>query len=103
MSSTQLPVAGGPMVSLLRLGGEIEQSACESALLDGLAVVALDAPCDLVIDLSEVTFIDSAGVGVLLRVRRNAIEAGCTVRVTGPQPKVRRIFEIYGLVGLLGL
>lgn len=56
---------------------------------------------ELVVDLSRVTFVDSTGVGVLLRVheesRRRRLEL---TLVPGPR-EVQRVFEIAGLTDAL--
>ena len=48
----------------------------------------------VVIDLSSVTFIDSAGLGVLLTALKAAQAAGGDVRLTGLTAPVRAIFEL---------
>lgn len=62
-----------------------------------------DAP-DVVVDLSDVEFLDSAGVGVLVGLFKNARLRGGRARFCGLTPGVRsvleliqldRIFEIY--------
>ena len=51
------------------------------------------------IDLSDLTFIGSAGVAAMLAVNSRARDAGCTLTlVRGPQP-VHRIFELTGIDG----
>ena len=47
----------------------------------------------LVIDLSECTLIDSAGLGLLLGALRRARRAGGTVELVVPFDQQRRIFE----------
>jgi anti-sigma B factor antagonist len=48
----------------------------------------------LVIDLSRVTFIDSMALGVLLDGMKRLRARGGVLRIAGPRPDVRRIFEI---------
>lgn len=48
----------------------------------------------LVIDLSRVTFIDSMALGVLLDAMKRLRARGGVLRIVGPRPDVRRIFEI---------
>lgn len=48
----------------------------------------------LVVDLSEVTFIDSMALGVLLEAMKRLRARGGVLRIAGPRPDVRRIFEI---------
>lgn len=55
------------------------------------------------IDCSECTFIDSAGLAVLLDQLGRAQAAGGGVAVIDPSPPVRRLLEIAGLLHAFGL
>ena len=60
---------------------------------------APDAFC--VVDMSGVPFIDSTGVGVLVGALKRAREQGGAFVIACPQPRVRRVFEITGLLDAL--
>ena len=51
----------------------------------------------IVVDLAQLTFIDSSGLGLLHDARRKAIENGGNLVVCNPDPMVRRVLEITGL------
>ena len=51
----------------------------------------------LVVDLSNITFIDSAGVAVLLNARRQICHRRGELVVVCPNERVRRSFQIMGL------
>jgi anti-sigma B factor antagonist len=53
-----------------------------------------DGARDLVVDLSETTFIDSMTLGVLLGAVKRLRPAGGKVSVVCPDPHIRRVFEI---------
>jgi anti-sigma B factor antagonist len=75
------------------VAGEIDASTVhrlESAL-DGLGAHP-------VIRCTGCSFIDSAGVTALLRLRRRVMEIGGTVTLADPSPAVRRVLEVAGLV-----
>ena len=55
----------------------------------------------ITIDLSGVSFIDSTGAGLLLRVQRYAAEKGAVVRYIDPQPDVRNVLRISGAESVL--
>ncbi len=57
----------------------------------------------IVIDLAGVTFLDSTGVGVLVGALKRARAATGALNFCGAQPRVRRVFEITGLLGALPL
>ncbi|MEQ4299911.1 STAS domain-containing protein [Plantactinospora sp. B6F1] len=55
------------------------------------------------VDLSQVTFCDSSGIGALLLSHAEADRIGCRLIAVAPRPFVRRVFELTGVTGLLGL
>lgn len=57
----------------------------------------------LVVDLSSVTFIDSAGLGALVGAHRRMREGGGRLRIVRPPALVARAFELTGLDGVLEL
>jgi anti-anti-sigma regulatory factor len=52
------------------------------------------------VDLAGVTFLDCTGLGALVAVRNAAIRAGGQMRVSHPQPIVRRVLKVTGLLGV---
>ena len=61
------------------------------------ALARLGEATDVVIDLSSVEFIDSAGVGVLVALFKNARLRGGRARFCGLTPGVRGVLEIIRL------
>jgi anti-anti-sigma factor len=57
-------------------------------------------PERIVIDLREVTFIDSSGISVLLRLRSRAIAQRVDMIVMRPTGAPDRVFEICGIEGI---
>lgn len=49
------------------------------------------------VDLSEVTFIDSSAIGVLVGAHNRLTESGGSLRLRSPQDLPRRVLEIVGL------
>ena len=87
-------------VPVVRLGGEldIDQAVRVREHLDKV----IDAgTVRLVIDLSDVSYIDSTGLGMLVAVhKRLAAEQGFYV-LTVPRASQRKVFEITGLSTVL--
>jgi HptB-dependent secretion and biofilm anti anti-sigma factor len=61
------------------------------------------AATPLVIDLSELEFIDSAGLGMLLIVRSEAERVDRAVRLRAPHGQVKRIFDLSKFDSLFGI
>jgi len=57
----------------------------------------------VIVDLSQVSFIDSTGIGVLVGALKRAREASGDMIIVGAKDRVHRIFEITGLLGALPL
>jgi anti-sigma B factor antagonist len=54
----------------------------------------------LLVDLSDVTFIDSTGLGVMVHAKR-AFDREDSLRLVVAQANVRKVFELTGLDGVL--
>ena len=77
--------------------GEVDLSsspAVESAISDA---VAADGVTSIEVDLSEVRFLDSSGIRLLLKGRRSADARGRTYRVTGANGIARQVLELTGV------
>jgi anti-sigma B factor antagonist len=83
----------------LTLGGEID-AANASGFLD--AALGVLAHCEdfLTVDLSDVTFLDSTGLGMLLEVRGAARATGKRVRLRGTPDRITRLLDITGVTDL---
>lgn len=57
----------------------------------------------LVIDLSQVYFMDSTGITALVRARNLCDDYGADLRPHGVQPRVYKVLEMTGLTDLFGL
>jgi anti-anti-sigma factor len=55
----------------------------------------------LTVDLSGTTFIDSTGMGVILRVANDAGARGVELDIVPGPPEVQRVFETAGLADAL--
>jgi len=88
--------------TVVMVAGEVELANVPQ--LRGELLRACDAGCPcVVVDLTHVTFIDSTGIGVLVGALKRARERGGELVLVCPQPRVRRIFEITGLMKVLPL
>ena len=89
-------VIASPEANVFVLSGEIDAHTAPQfgAQFDPLPSGLGEA---LVIDMSEVTFMDSSGLRVLIDLNRRAGEAGVALVVRAPSRAVARIIEISGL------
>ena len=86
---------GGSLV--VALVGELDMTAAlklESAFED---LLPEDEIRRLDLDLADLVFIDSAGLGALLAIRDQADGLGIEMVLTNPSAPVRRILELSGM------
>ena len=87
-----------PGVAVVSVSGELDVSNAET-LESAIAQVCEGRPEELVFDLRELSFMDSAGIAVLLGGARRVP----SVRLRDPTPAVRRVVEVTGLTTVLRL
>ena len=79
------------------LSGDIDLAVASELREAGEKVAQAVAPGRLEMDLSEVTFIDSSGLGALVAVHNYAKELGSTLVLLRAGPVVARFFELAGV------
>lgn len=84
-------------VHVLRLHGELDLVSADGVQQ---AILAL-AGSTVVADLSDLEFIDSAGLSALLRARRSIETTGNRLEIRGARGATRRVFEAAGLADVL--
>jgi anti-anti-sigma factor len=85
---------------LVKAGGEIDlsniddlRSACDAAIAR--------SPKAFVIDFTDIDYIDSAGVAVVISAYRRVSKAGGVLAIVRPRsPAVRRVLDLIGLHSL---
>lgn len=82
--------------TVLRASGEIDV-ATAPALRDRLAELHDRGATRVVVDLEDVAFVDSTGLGVLVGGLRRAREAGGDLRLVCTNHRVLKVFEATGL------
>ena len=85
---------------LLAVGGEID-IATSPRLIAALNDIATDTDGTVIVDLSEVEFMDSTGLALLIRAQRRLSRYGRGFAVVCPDGAVRRIFELTDMVETL--
>lgn len=90
---------GGPTATLA-LAGELDLTGID-AVRERLAEAMEGEPARIVIDLSELTFIDSTGISFLLLAVKEDDEGRLSF-VACKAPAVRRVFAVTGVAELFG-
>ncbi|GGG24906.1 anti-sigma-B factor antagonist [Lysinibacillus alkalisoli] len=82
--------------------GEIDAYTAPK-LRDKLDAIEIEEKANIAIDLSEVTYIDSTGLGVFVAFYKRATRETAHVRLVGLSERIKRLFEITGLSDLMDI
>jgi len=85
--------------AVLYVSGDLDLASAPR-LSEALAELVADP---VVVDLSECTFLDSAGMGVLLASARALSDAGRSLRVAAADPRILRVLEITAVDTLIAV
>jgi anti-sigma B factor antagonist len=92
-----MPLPPSPSEDLVRLRWQGELDLQARASLDAAVDAALASrPVHLVLDMRAVTFIDGAGLGVLVRTAARCADLGIAVELL-PSRVVRRLVDLAGI------
>ena len=89
-------------VTTVALTGEVDVLTVDQ-VRTSLAEAIADRPRSVVVDLSDLSFIDSTGLGALVFGFQRARDAGITFRLAGPSAGVRQILVVSGLLEVVEL
>jgi anti-sigma B factor antagonist len=86
---------------VLRIGGELDAASCKT--IEPTMTAAIASAGAVIVDLGDLTFCDSSGVGLLIGSHTKAVASGTALSIRNVRPPVRRIFEITNLDDVIEL
>ncbi|MGW2938733.1 STAS domain-containing protein [Streptomyces sp. NPDC001156] len=84
------------------LSGEVDL-ALVPALREAVDALIAERRGRIVLDLEQVSFMDSTALGVLVYAMRRADALGGTLRLAAPREQVRRMLDVTGLDTVVGI
>jgi anti-sigma B factor antagonist len=88
--------------AVVALCGELDLLDTPDVASHLIAAVAAYGP-SIIVDLARLKFIDSCGLGVLVRVLRWTRESGGDLSLAAPQRQVRQVLRITGLIDVFSV
>ena len=86
--------------AVVQVSGEVDLATCPQLRAQLIELVD-QGVYHLIVDLEQVSFLDSSGIGVLIGALRRLREHGGSLRLTAPSPPVRRVLELTGVTTIL--
>jgi anti-sigma B factor antagonist len=102
MFNVDLSVGDFDGYAVVALRGELDLLDTSDVASHLIAAVAACGP-SIIVDLAGLKFIDSCGLGVLVRVLRWTRESGGDLSLAAPQRQVRRVLGITGLIDVFSV
>jgi anti-anti-sigma factor len=86
---------GGETYVIIELTGEADATASDM-LRDVLDAALAKRPNTVLLDLSELRFMDSTALHVILRANRDLDRDGCVLALAGPREPVAKVLRLTG-------
>lgn len=88
-------------VMTVHLNGEIDHHSARPVRETIDSMITKTAPKELVLDFSEVTFMDSSGVGLVMGRYKFSVQHGCKTTVAGLKERDKKIMLMSGLAKIV--
>jgi len=100
--SVEIKSEHGGNAIIYRLRGSLDIATAPS-LRAALLEAADDGKHDIIVDCSQLEFLDSTGLGALIGAHRRALEHGGNVRLIVNEGPIQRLLTITGLMTVLAV
>ncbi|MBE6846080.1 MAG: STAS domain-containing protein [Ruminococcus sp.] len=85
------------------LSGEIDHHSALLLRQEIDLAVRENNPSELILDFSEVSFMDSSGIGLVMGRYRVMNESGGTVTIHNPSPNIKKVMKLSGIEKLASI
>lgn len=86
-----------------KLQGEIDHHTAKEIREAVDSAVDINMPTLLVLDFTEISFMDSSGIGLVMGRYRNLQRTGAQLHITGASPQIYKVMKLAGLERLAKL
>ena len=97
----QLTTTEDGHVTILTVDGDLVIGESESTFKRTVTRLLEEGKVNLLVDMRKVGFLDSSGLGALVRAMTNSQKEGGTTKLLGAGPQVRKLLEMTKLDSLL--
>ncbi|HZZ97514.1 MAG TPA: STAS domain-containing protein [Jatrophihabitantaceae bacterium] len=87
-------------VTVVAVDGDVDMSTAPQ-LEERLSALSSGGARNLIIDLTDVEFLDSSALGVLVGIHKQVSAAGGTIKLVCGHPRIERIFAITRLTEVI--
>jgi anti-sigma B factor antagonist len=95
-------IATGDDSCVVSLSGELDMASAPE-LAHALLSLPDPGPAEIVVDFSDLSFVDSSGIAVLIEAQHRLAEDGRRLSIHSARRHAMRVFEISGLLDFLNV
>ncbi|MFM1655692.1 anti-sigma factor antagonist [Brevibacillus sp. B_LB10_24] len=85
----------------LLVAGEVDAHTAPQLFDQLVPLVQRTANQSVVVDLAEVSYLDSTGLGVFVGALKLSQQTGCRLSIQNVTPRIERLFRITGLIDII--
>lgn len=93
----QLDIKNENGCAVALISGEIDHHNAKEIRTQLDRYIIASRPSQLVIDLKEITFMDSSGIGLIMGRCKLMKQCGGRLEILNPQPYIRRVLRLAGI------
>ena len=87
----------------ITLQGELDHHTAATTLRDTENILDRYLPRDCILDMSRLSFMDSSGIALILRLYRRMQETGGRIWVENPGSQARRVLDASGIERIVAI
>ncbi len=99
----QMEIKNENGASVAMISGEIDHHNAKELRTQLDRYIISSKPPELVIDLGNITFMDSSGIGLIMGRCRLMQECGGRLIVHSPQPYIKRVLKLSGIERIVSI
>ena len=99
----QLNIKNENGTSVAYISGEIDHHNAADLRSQLDRFIISSRPCQLVIDLAGITFMDSSGIGLIMGRSKLMKTCGGKLSVHSPQPYIKRVLKLSGIERIVSI
>lgn len=97
----ELNVTGDVLTAYLK--GELDHHSAREMRLSLDNAIELNMPQLLILDFSDISFMDSSGIGLVMGRYRSLLKTGAALHITGASPQIYKMMKLAGIEKLAKL
>lgn len=85
----------------VQLNGELDHHTARQAASEIFDMIESELPRELMLDMGRLSFMDSSGIALILKVNRRLTEDGAKMTIVNPRPQAYKVLQAAGILRMI--